>query len=241
MDAAQAENRTNGLRVFQIILIILPTIAIILRSGLGPSHSGERFEDSGGTTGQPCWLWCAISSPKSCRNIDLLQPFSISSNALLLYYISLGLGEHLDAIPPKKRVQGHKVLYAFFFTFDTGISLAKTSALFFYARVFTTLDSRFRLALWVIHGVVLAWLIALLLSTVFLCIPVQKEWLKSLPGHCQNNEVVNLGTAIASVVIDVMILLLPMPMLWKLQARLTRKIFIFGVFICAYGYGTAQV
>lgn len=31
MDAAQAENRTNGLRVFQIILIILPTIAIILR------------------------------------------------------------------------------------------------------------------------------------------------------------------------------------------------------------------
>ena len=169
-----------------------------------------------------------------------IQPFSISTNAIILYYISNGLGKHFDTVPPQKQVQGLEALFAVYFTYDFGISLAKTSALFFYSRVFTTHDPRVRWALWTTQGLVAAWLISILVSTVTLCIPVQKSWLPTISGHCENTQAVWLGSAVSSVVIDLIILLFPMPILWSLQITLGRKMLITGVLLCGYGYDIAQ-
>ena len=173
-------------------------------------------------------------------SVNFVQPFSISTNAIVLYYLSIGLGEHLDTVPPQKQVQGLEALFAVYFTYDCGISLTKASALFFYSRVFTTHDPRFRWALWTTQGLVLAWLISLLIATIWLCVPVQKSWLPTISGHCQNMHTLWLGSASSSVVIDLIILFFPMPMLWSLQLKLSRKIFISGVLLCGYGYGVAQ-
>ena len=130
---------------------------------------------------------------------------------------------------------GLKALFSVYFIYDVGITLTKSSALFFYARVFTTNDKRYRFALWGTQLLVLAWIIAILIATVFLCIPVKKSWLPDTTGHCQDTQTLWLGSAISSVIIDLMILVMPMPMLWKLQLKLSRKIFITGVLICGYG------
>ena len=135
---------------------------------------------------------------------------------------------------------GKKIEWAYFLTFDIGISMAKTSALFFYARIFTTHNQRFRWALWTTHIFVLLWLIALIISTTCMCIPVQKYWHYTIRGQCQHNTTAGLSSAIASAIIDFIILILPMPMLWNLQTQLTRKILVSGVLLCGYGYVAAQ-
>ena len=78
----------------------------------------------------------------------------------MLYYISIGLGKHFDTIPPQDQVRGLEALFAVYFTYVIGISLAKTSALFFYSRVFTTHDPRFRWALWITQGLQLTYVCA---------------------------------------------------------------------------------
>ncbi len=55
-----------------------------------------------------------------------------------------------------------------------------------------------------------------------------------IDGHCSNEDTLWLGSVIPSVIIDLIILIMPLPMIWKLQMKLTKKILIMGVFMCGY-------
>ena len=127
-----------------------------------------------------------------------------------------------------------KLLWVEYYIFDAGTSIAKASALLFYARIFGQTHSRFRYALWVVHGMNVAWLIGILLAVVFECSPIEKAWKPQLPGHCANTRTLWLGSGLPSLIIDIFILLMPLPPLWKLQMKPTRKYLIMGVFICGY-------
>lgn len=43
-----------------------------------------------------------------------------------------------------------------------------------------------------------------------------------------------VGNSIASVIIDLVILIIPLPVLWKLQLKLGKKLLISGVFTGGY-------
>ena len=81
-----------------------------------------------------------------------------------------------------------------------------------------------------------AWLIAAWISTIFQCVPVRKAWETVEGGHCIAQWSWFLGTAIPSLVIDFCILVMPMPILWRLQMNTSRKVWIMGVFLCGYWY-----
>lgn len=55
-----------------------------------------------------------------------------------------------------------------------------------------------------------------------------------MDGHCSNVDTVWLGSVIPSTIIDLIILIMPLPMIWKLQMKLTKKILVMGVFVCGY-------
>ena len=124
--------------------------------------------------------------------------------------------DNIGTSTPQGIKRGKQLEWTYFLTFDIGISMAKTSALFFYARIFTTHDPKFRWALWTTHAFVVLWLLALIISNVYLCTPTRKYWHYGMPGHCRDNTTAGLSSAIASAIIDLIILLLPMPMLWRL-------------------------
>lgn len=79
-----------------------------------------------------------------------------------------------------------------------------------------------------------AWLIGILLSVTFMCNPIQKAWDVTLPGTCLNTGELWMGSGLTSLIIDVIILVMPLPMLWKLQIKTMRRIQISGVFVCGY-------
>ena len=149
--------------------------------------------------------------------------------------INLGLGQHVTKVLPENELKQLKVLYICYVLYDISITFPKISALLFYARVSSTrsiFSSGF--ALWFTHFLVLGWLISIIMLGVFLCDPVQKQFNPKISGHCHPNSALWLGSAIPSVVIDLILLILPLPTLWRLQMKRSRKILIVTVFGFAY-------
>ena len=158
----------------------------------------------------------------------------LTTLSLFLQWISKGLGHHMSQLTPDEVALGPKYLYALTFVYDLGISLPKYSAILFYFRVFRQKSTLFRIHIYIALGLVTAWVLFALPSTVFQCTPIRKAWLPLTPGHCLNNYQWFLGSAISSVIIDLYIMSLPIPVLWTLHTGRSRRIVLTGFFFCAY-------
>ena len=154
-----------------------------------------------------------------------------------LALVSVGLGRHVSQIPPDEFALSFKYRYAAGYLYHIGITLPKYSAILFYTRVFKCnwrTSYFFRANIMLAAGLVTAWLLLAVPSTIFQCIPVRKSWLPQVPGYCGYANQWLLGSTIASVVIDVHIMLLPVPVLWSLHTGRPRKLILVGLFFCAY-------
>jgi hypothetical protein len=65
---------------------------------------------------------------------------------------------------------------------------------------------------------------------IFKCQPIAKSWNPFLEGTCADEFVPGGETGIFNVISDVYILLLPIPMIWKLQTDVKRKVQLLTVF-----------
>lgn len=69
---------------------------------------------------------------------------------------------------------------------------------------------------------------------IFECRPISSVWDKSITNpQCLNLAAIYLAGAITSIVTDVILMILPMPMLWKLQMSRPKKLGIAMVFVVA--------
>lgn len=152
--------------------------------------------------------------------------------ALSLYWVSLGFGKHLREVL-QNATQISLVLFICSFLYNTGLTLIKLSVLMFYRRVFGI--TRAKLITFRIVGVLLVgWFIAINFLNLFTCTPVKKSWVHDLPGSCTNWKMALIGTAIPNICTDFILLILPMPILWRLQVGLSRKIALAGAFAAGY-------
>lgn len=148
-----------------------------------------------------------------------------------------GLGKHVEFVEGEDLAIFAKLVYANYFTYDFALCFTKASALFFLQRVFVSNSNGktwFRWAVWAAHAINVSWLVGIVFATVFMCDPIAKGWNPALPGTCGDTKALWVGSAIPSVVIDLIILLLPMPMIWGLQMNQVKKIAITIVFFLGY-------
>lgn len=152
--------------------------------------------------------------------------------------IHFGLGRHFGEVEPTKYLPFFTVLFAVYFTYDTALVLLKASALMFFARIFLSRQyaTWFSWCLYVTHFLNIAWFLGIVFSSAFMCKPIAKSWNPTLEGKCGSTPGLWLGSAIPSVVIDLIILLLPLPMIWSLKMSTARKSGITAIFVCGYWY-----
>jgi len=162
----------------------------------------------------------------------LEQPFTWALPGLTLGWVSVGLGKHIWS-PGVKPTVGFKILLASEFAYDTSITLIRMSAILFYYRIFGK-NRPFEISLWITAGILVAWWIAIDTLAIFQCDPVSRQWDYSIPGHCYNLFGTFVGVTIPNVFIDVLILVLPIPMLWKLQISLRKKFALIANFMLGY-------
>lgn len=158
-------------------------------------------------------------------------------NGLGCRLIALGLGKHVAAVQltMDQTAEFLSLLFANELLFHLGLTFAKSAAVLFFYRIFDVSGSKYYWSLRVTHVLVWLWLVASWLTTIFECQPVKKYWQPWLPGKCLNQEAIWEGIAVPNLVIDLIILLLPIPKLWKLRMNIKKKILITVVFVLGYG------
>ena len=103
------------------------------------------------------------------------------------------------------------------------------SVLILLHRVFIT--KPFRLAAKILMLIVIGWYIAISLAGAFICLPVKSTWDPKVPGHCGNRYILDIIDPLPWIITDFAILVLPLPMVWKLHAPTRNKIALSGLFL----------
>ncbi|KAL8906362.1 MAG: hypothetical protein Q9207_002074 [Kuettlingeria erythrocarpa] len=159
-----------------------------------------------------------------------------------VHHLHLGGGRHSIDIPPE-------YLYGWFWTkvvsnhlYIVGCTLAKFSLLLFLYRIFSV-NLRFRIASWTIAAVLGIWTTVTLLLCFFACNPIRASWnihVYLAPSTECKIKVPDVTTihGFCNVMTDIALLLLPVPMVWKLHVTTKKKlglatVFATGLFICA--------
>ena len=107
--------------------------------------------------------------------------------------------------------------------------LAKYSILLFYSRIFK--ERKFEITLKVIFGIVTVWFIAIEAAVLAQCVPISALWDPTQNGTCINLAAFFQAAGIPNVILNVVILVLPLPMIWSLEIDRKHKIALSGVFL----------
>ncbi|KAI1414128.1 hypothetical protein F5Y13DRAFT_179104 [Hypoxylon sp. FL1857] len=94
--------------------------------------------------------------------------------------------------------------------------------------------------LWICYGVIASQvmaMIAIVFALCFVCIPYQKIWDLTLPGHCINKLHVDIGAATVHMCTDIVMLFLPQKVIWSLRMSFRKKLgvsifFSLGILAC---------
>ncbi|KAF7895771.1 uncharacterized protein EAF01_009733 [Botrytis porri] len=173
--------------------------------------------------------------------VSLFLNLSLAALCPVAVYLA-DMGHHLLWIQPAKLVIGLKVLYAVDIINILALSIPKLAILFLYKRLFITS----KLTNHAIKGAtyaVYAFIIVLEAIAIFQCVPISDAF-KIGPRksrRCIDNMVVLTWATVPSIVTDIVIFLIPVPVVWKLNVSLRFKIelaveFIiggFGMVVCA--------
>ncbi|KAK5630235.1 hypothetical protein RRF57_005950 [Xylaria bambusicola] len=153
---------------------------------------------------------------------------------MVVLVVKCGLGLHVDEVDslggPARLVVFYKLFYMTDLTWITLVVLIKVSILHFYSVTFPI--KWFRYLVYGVMAFAIAFWVAAFFSQVFFCIPPQKLWLQNIPGQCGNLVTIKIVVASTDLGIDIVVIALPMPLLWKLHLAAAKKIsltFIFGL------------
>ena len=148
-----------------------------------------------------------------------------------------GLGRHEDDVPTSHQGSLNRLDYTFTALYNPALMATKTSILVF----FLTLSKQQRVFTWTVWAtlaVVNAAGLALSFLNIFQCRPLSATFDESRPAdaHCTDIVTLFLSSAPVNIITDIVILLLPMPILKSM--RLPRKqkwilyiTFGFGIFV----------
>ncbi|KAM3069670.1 hypothetical protein ACMFMG_010390 [Clarireedia jacksonii] len=135
--------------------------------------------------------------------------------------IHFGLGRHTAALSTTQIVSYAKSLTAFECLYVTCVCFTKLSLLLMYRRIFPVRS--IEIGSLVLGILSVAWCIAIIMVSLFQCVPMQKIWDPTLEGHCINLKASFVGNAIPNILTDVAILALPMKQVWNLQTGVLQK------------------
>ncbi|KAL8949918.1 MAG: hypothetical protein Q9222_004007 [Ikaeria aurantiellina] len=108
------------------------------------------------------------------------------------------------------------------------VSFPKMAILLFYLRLNPARN--FRYCTFAVLALTTSYLVSFFLAQLFQCHPVEKFWLPFKPGKCLDLYPLYVAIPIVNVILDCLVLVLPIPMLIKLQANRRTKIILAAIF-----------
>ncbi|PGG99924.1 hypothetical protein AJ79_08361 [Helicocarpus griseus UAMH5409] len=194
---------------------IIPTLAVVLR--LIARRISRRALDASD--------YCIIAA---CIFTVALESVSITG----VIQCGIGYGHTTDVamqygLEPITKLL--KLLIPLQFLWALSLSFCKVSILLVYIKVFPV-----PMVIWVGRGTmafIAAWALATIIAGCVICRPFAFNWDQTIPGGKCGNQVLSFTvTGVLNLITDVMVLVLPLPHLYKLQMRLYKKLVLIAVF-----------
>ncbi|KAF4556758.1 Hypothetical protein D9617_1g086390 [Elsinoe fawcettii] len=160
---------------------------------------------------------------------------ALTNTALTMTQTQLGLGLPI-ALRPKQNLAEYTIHnFANRPVYVCATTFFKLSLCSSYMRMISSTNFRqYRIAVWAGTGITCSYGIAYLFAIIFACKPVARSWDPTIPGVCFPVAPFYYGTSIINCCIDLMLFILPIPLLLKLQIDKRRKIGL----VVAFGLGT---
>ncbi|KAH6715269.1 hypothetical protein BKA61DRAFT_604081 [Leptodontidium sp. MPI-SDFR-AT-0119] len=136
---------------------------------------------------------------------------------------SHGGGNHEWEIPPSELIAFQKVLYADTILYGPAAFLTKTTLLLIFTRVFAH-ARRVVLFVYVFIGIMACYYMPVLILKIRICTPIKGLWNPTVDASCFNQQSIFFTDAIVSVVTDVVVLLLPGPLVSTLKVSTCKKV-----------------
>lgn len=211
------DDRSNDIIISHAICLSLALIAIVLR--FLSRHIGKvRLEPDD---------WMIVAS-------FIFASGEVACGLLAVHY---GGGKHAilvtDPIAFAKVVLATEVLY------NPSIACVKFSILLLYRRIFPS--RAFRRYLYVVGAIIFTYSWINVITAIFQCRPIAAAWDLSITNAtCVQLNIEIVVFAVLNCVTDLTTICLPMPILWRLQIPLRRRLqlvalFLAGGFVCIVG------
>ncbi|KAH7119830.1 hypothetical protein B0J11DRAFT_71123 [Dendryphion nanum] len=144
-----------------------------------------------------------------------------------------GLGQHYD--DAERFMEFLKMSYFSILFYNISLCLSKFSILLLCLRIFS--QSSWRIACYIVFGILSVYTIWIIINNIVPCVPIHAYWDLSLQGWCFPKAISWFTNAGLNIFTDFLVVMLPLPGIFKLQLPRKQKIgvsfvFFLGFFIC---------
>lgn len=162
--------------------------------------------------------------------------FKVFSNAYLatmIWWTKIGYGKHMYMLPASAIEINTLASHLIILWYIAAINFIKLSALTLYGRLFR-ISRRMIYTLWALGIIVTMWWIASEVLPWFNCSPVAKTIHPLMAGRCWERTAYYRAVGLINPLLDVIILLLPMPIVWNLKMSIQQRCLVSLVFVLGY-------
>ncbi|OQD81246.1 hypothetical protein PENANT_c028G02056 [Penicillium antarcticum] len=152
----------------------------------------------------------------------------ISYSIIALVMGHYGGGLHWSDVHEEDKIPFQKTIYVTMVMYGPTAYLTKVCLLWIMTRVF----SPFRKCIIFIRifmGIMLAYYIPAVIVKIRICNPIPRFWDPKVAGTCLDKNSIILADAVVSVVSDLIVLILPIPLTLSLQMSTKRKMRVMGI------------
>ncbi|KAL2064686.1 hypothetical protein VTL71DRAFT_3824 [Oculimacula yallundae] len=142
---------------------------------------------------------------------------------MLLSALVGGGGYHAWDTTPEGMVRFQKIQYSLSIIYGPCVWCIKVALLLILVRVFTP----FKRIIWAVWAFIFAMLVYNIIATMlkmFICTPFSAVWDTTVPGKCLDSYTLFSVDTSLSILTDLIILILPIPLVWSLQVSTRKKV-----------------
>ncbi|KAI0487322.1 hypothetical protein F4859DRAFT_509893 [Xylaria cf. heliscus] len=177
-------------------------------------------------------FWSAHLARRKLYLDDLAVVFAFVMISVLggaaFWGIFNGLGKHITELTVDQLTIQVKLLLISEFTYLLGVAFIKMSMLFLYHRIYTT--PAFRRLCYFVIGLDLAYIITFIPIFLTNCIPLSQYWDPKPTGWCRDTVISDSATVAGNLLLDLFVLIMPLPILWRLQMSIRDKLTVTSMF-----------
>jgi hypothetical protein len=141
-----------------------------------------------------------------------------------------GLGHHVCNVTPQQAQNFAIITFALQRANQPALVCVKLSIVFFYLRIFER--GRFKTAAHCVNVYNVAWAISTWIVNLTSCTPIAFYYDRTIKnGSCRNQAITGTISGALSLLGDLLVLALPLPMIWGLKINWRKKASIAGIFL----------